>query len=376
VLSYAAYYTLGSRTWCYPGDNVFPYIWDRSTPSSWGPGYNVPSPKYKCDTLTQVAGDGPCGSFVGALYRALGFFNVAAFASANSQNRDWPYGLQNLYYGPEEYELRAFPSNLYFGTSIPSTPFVRPRWDNPRAYSPYQVQHRGLRVYPTTADGGHFYGLPGDRSALSPVRCLDEDSYCAKPEYGCDPQWCLSHEDACIDKLCAEHPETCDPIHQCNRTRIAVGSHWREPRLDIVPSPMNPASRPISDPRALWKRIRPGDIAITAVEGADLINPDGTLMAGGTPMGPGKAVYTHIQVVVGWGKRSLEYSVGQARNGQYLYPRYTDIPLPESDRETLYVPYVMDRSTLPGTGKSGGPRPFSEELWHSATDFWIAESLP
>ena len=99
----------------------------------------------------------------------------------------------------------------------------------------------------------------------------------------------------------------------------------------------------------LWKKIKPGDIAITIITSTD------------------DEVSTHIEIVVGWGPPAPEFEEYKqaVRMGHNFYPTY------DEERST-YVPYVMDRFSLPGTGNTTGPRPFNQGLIHTSVAFWVA----
>lgn len=313
LLNYAGLFSVGSPNWCEAGDNAFSHIYNRVDPNLYQPGYNVPSPKYRCDTGQRtVNGLGPCGSFVGSLYRAMGYYNVDAIANAPSGTPLMSV-VGNLYYGVMEY-VDALPDN---NSSPVNQPFVRVDNSNP-TYTPVPVTFSGIRVYPVSGSGERFYGPIG----YNPVSCNGEEAGCVA-------------------------------------ARDAVSGHWARP-IEKVLSPHHQGS-PGADPEVIWQQIKSGDIAITVIERGEAI-PGGVSV-------PQNDLYTHIQVVVGWGPPAAEYSEAAIRRGFNFFPTY-------DNSRSDYVPYVMDRFTLPGTGSEAGPRPFSYGLYHTATDFWIASYPP
>jgi hypothetical protein len=367
LLNYAAYFAVGSGTWCYSSDNVFDNLMrDRANTNSYGSGYNVASPKYDCDTLNfhQIS-DGPCGTFVGSLFRAMGYFDVDAIAAAYEQadpdNKS--LGLYNLYSGPVPYN-QALPRNRY--GRIDSPLVLRDENDQP-----IPITYTGIRTYPyrpgTEAVPEHFLGPSFYGQPLHPVHdCPSITQICDKMG-GCKTviRDCETTPGECIDKevtldcrknpgectnvICAQNARECERLQVCADARIQLNGHWNEPTHNEL-SPLNKNTNAVADDA--WKQIKPGDIAITIVE---------------TDAG---LVYTHIQVVVGWGPGPQQQAdTTYVRYGMDLYPTYASLT---PAQQQTFVPYVMDRYSSPGTGGVTGPRPFSLELWHTATDFWIS----
>jgi hypothetical protein len=323
LLNYAAYFAVGSKTWCYGGDNVFgSFYHDRGNFNGYGPGYNVPPPSFDCRVLEATgSGYGPCGSFVSALYRALGYYRVDAFADALVGEGDGPvFGLitlertrtvnsllGNLYYGPLAYTW-TLPQNGYGRVN---RPFVRVDPTQMETYTQVPVTFSGLRI-------SRIGQTPGPIVVTqNPLRCNSEDA-------GCQAAIGLA------------------------------GGNWHLPFAKSI-SPLHKG--PAVSPDALWERVKPGDLVITVIE---------------TTNGP---FYSHIAVVVGWGPKVSAAGPGtdsvafNTRYGREFYPTFDSIPF---NREN-YVPYVLDRSASPNTGKLTGPRPFNYQQMHTAIDIWVAE---
>ncbi|MFZ6029427.1 MAG: lectin-like domain-containing protein [Chloroflexota bacterium] len=301
LLNYAGYFTVGPREWCYPGDDAFPtYARDSQNPDAYGPGYNVPSPKVPCDQLNPPylsSAAGPCGSFVGSLYRAMGYFNVQAFADAYEEEGVMSV-IGNLYYGPYGFNT-ALPGNRYAPVN---QPVVRVDFSDPAVYAKQEnVSFTQLRLW-TLRDG---------QRVVSP--------------YTIDPVNC--NEDA--------EPE-------CAPARAFLNGVWysKDFEKEIVRN-----ANGMTEEQA-WQQIKPGDIAITWLASSAGME------------------YTHIAVVVGWGR--FPHTVN-ARFGDDFYPTYAEIP---ADQRADFVPYVMDRFTRQGYAEE--PRPFHHGIWHSAHDIWIA----
>lgn len=318
LLNYSGYFSVGSRDdWCYARDNVFGTIFDRGTLTSYLPGYNVPPPRNHClDPSRGGIAAGPCGSFMGSLFRAMGYFNVPAFAAVYNTEAV-KYAIGNLYYGVDAY-VDALPDQQIQNVS---QPFVDVDYSNRTTYITNSVTYSGIRVFALKGDGSKIYGLQRNGRAVDPIRC--ESSLLG-----------VSAED-------------------CALARELVSGHWdNEISIELR------HSNTITDPQLIWQNIKPGDIAITIIETADPPNPQGVR---------GPDVNTHVQVVVGWGPKTYNQSV---RYGYSLFPTLNQIT---PTLQSQYVPYVIDRGDLPGTGHTTGPRPFSYEQWHTATDFWVAD---
>lgn len=313
LLNYAGHFSVGSPNWCYPGDDAFASWGTRDTTGSYGPGYNVPSTKYRCDTGDPVSvGYGPCGSFVASLYRAMGFYNIDAFAATfDGTSNSYNWALGTLYYGVIGYQLYALPNNRIDSFE---QPIVRVDPASSTNYVPTTIESfSGIRVYPLI-DGQRVYADTGFN-----IACNQEDQACA--------------------------------------ANIALtGGNWYAPTEKVLsPRHRGPETND-TEAQAIWERIRPGDLAITVIE------------RGGPESVPTTDYNTHIQVVVGWGPAAGGYSPTSIRAGSNFYPTYQSIPEPQ---RANYVPYVLDRFSLPGTGSTTGPRPFNFGLLHTATDFWI-----
>jgi hypothetical protein len=322
LLNYAGYYALAKQNWCYPGDNAFAlYDGDPDNPSrshsldwlSHGPGYNVPPPASACDTGETIPGDGPCGSFVGSLFRALGYFNVDAFGEPGDV---YIHSLHGLYYAVQSY-VDVLPNSSHAVNG--QQPFTHVDYNDPTQYVPIPISSfSGIRVYAHTRPLGD-------------------------PQYG-DPvniSWSVCITDSGIYDS-----------GKCNALNLVSG-HWGQAILDedIEYSPLWSA-RPISAPVPLdiWRSIKPGDISFTVIGFSD-----------------GTVEYPHVQVVVGWGPPAWEYARADARRGKNLYSTYDAIP---PDKQAGYVPYVMDRFRQPGEGSV--PRPFNFDMLHTSTEFWVA----
>jgi hypothetical protein len=361
LLNYAAYFSVGSGTWCYASDNVFTTINNRSNADNYGTGYNVPSPQYDCDTLTPHGGsNGPCGSFVGSLFRAMGYYDVDAIATAYDQIRAAIPGaapstvmaaldLHNLYYGVDAY-VRALPRNKLGRIDPPL--ILRGQNDQP-----IPITYTGIRTYPyeagTEAAPKHFFGLALDGKPIHPVKCPSPAQICEE-RGGCTNQQgvalnCWLKPGECIEAICRAGDEgQCQRVQLCAQTQAQLDGHWDDPTHNLL----SPLSRNIADPDVVWRQIKPGDIAITLTEAASA-----------------DLLYTHIQVVVGWGPKPQGLDTSYVRYGIDLYPTYASLT---PDQQQTFVPYVIDRFSQPGTGDVTGPRPFSLGLLHTATDFWVS----
>lgn len=300
LLNYAAYFSQGLTKWCALGDTVYPSMYDRDQASNFTPGYNVPAPRYKCAPMSIGTGieNGPCGTFAGSLFRAMGYFNVPSFAS-HLHSPGVLSALGNLYYGPIGYNRYALPNENYYAP-VPN-PLIRVDTTDAERYRAQIVQFEGIRVYPHL-NGQRVYDNPND--AISPYQIT----------WG----WWngpTAHE---------------------------------VPVAAIVPAPQD--QTPVSDPLIRWRTIKPGDIAITVVERTEDVDLD-----------------LHIAIVVGWGPQQF---TPNAWRGEHLHPTYQ--PWMQQGGNYAYVPYVMDRFSLPGTGAIAGPRPFNYRISHTATDFWIS----
>ena len=302
ILNYAAFFSQTLKQWCANGDNVYSNIWDRTDFTLYTAGYNVPAPRYTCTptgALYTGLSFGPCGTFVGSLYRAMGYFNVPAFAAAIG-NAGTASVIGNLYYGPVGYNRYALNDNAYHSVQ---NPLVRVNTINPRIYQPEVVSFEGIRIYPHQ-NGARIYG-----DGLN--------AYSIGWEWWSNP-----------------------------------GATGQTPIAEIVPSPRDPVFK--SDPQTVYRSIKPGDIVITVVENH---GPDAV---------PASDIDLHISIVVGWGPQ--QFNTG-AWMGYNLFPTYTSIP--QAERDT-FVPYVMDRFSVPGTGSTAGPRPFNYRISHTATDIWVS----
>ncbi|MCA0353788.1 MAG: hypothetical protein LCH85_17480 [Chloroflexi bacterium] len=302
LLNYAAYFSRTLTNWCAFGDTVYPDMDDRAHTTKFTPGYNVPAPRYKCAPTSIIhtgRNDGPCGTFVGSLFRAMGYFNVQSFA-ANIHSPGVLSALGNLYYGAIGYNRHALANENYYAP-VPN-PLVRVDTMESERYYTQIVQFEGIRVYPHL-NNERMYDTPNDET---------------------------------------------DPY------QISWGWWWNDtvnpgiPIAEIVPAPQD--KTPVSDPLMQWRMIKPGDIAITVVERTEDVDLD-----------------LHIAIVVGWGPQQF---TPNAWRGENLHPTYQ--PWMNNGGNYAYVPYVMDRFSLPGTGEIAGPRPFNYRISHTATDFWIS----
>ncbi len=309
LLNYAGYFSVGSPNWCYANDNVFTMTYDRSDGTKYGPGYNVPAPKYRCDTGAFVTNRyGPCATFVGSVYRAMGYFDVSAIANA---------------YNSDAQSTINVVSDLYHAV----IPYVERLKTN--AYNP--VSRLIVRTDPSYTST--YVTRPVSFAAIRAHSLYD----CEDEEYDSDDRFCLQGNQIIGD-------DKNDQRTWGNDTKP----------LTVTLAPRGP-QLPLYDPVGIWESIKAGDIAITVIEQND----------------HGGEIPTHIQIVVGWGPR---YKNGQeTRQGAHLYPTYDDIPITDTYK---YVPYVMDRYSLPGTGGTTGPRPFNYGLSSTATDFWVVDYSP
>ncbi|CAG0933725.1 hypothetical protein TFLX_03200 [Thermoflexales bacterium] len=326
LLNYAGYFALARQNWCYAGDNAFalhdrdasqPNRTHSSDPLMYGPGYNVPPPAFACDTGGRSGGTaGPCGSFVGSLFRALGYFNVDAFSQDASV-----YTLRGLYYG-----VVAYSTNLPISSHAVNNqqPFTHVDYSNQTQYVPVPISSfSGIRVH--ARDGAGQRPL-GDSRFGSPL----------------DISW----------SVCNPPP---DPAHDPDKCQalLRVSGHWNNAirAEDIETSPLDRAPSP--DPSApvnIWHSLKPGDLSFNVIT-----------------FDNGTVEYPHVQVVVGWGPPGWEYSPTDARRGINLYSTYDALP---ADKQARYVPYVADRYLAPGDGSV--PRPFNYGLLHTSVEFWVA----
>ncbi len=358
LLNYAAYFSVGGESWCHARDNVFNSIQNRYTPIDYTLGYNVPPPGYFCEIQDEDAGhpqyietsSGPCGSFVGSLYRAMGYFDVDAIDqhySIPSHVDMVTAAVGGLYYAVDTYE-GSLAQNAYMEFS---PLFVRRDLGSATTYVPRPVQFTALRVYPVhdcaqNVNGvcqgthTHVFGMSG----INPVKC--------KPEVDAD----------------------------CEKSRTYVGGHWLDPIVKEI-SPANQGT-PSYDPESLWQAIKPGDIAISIINRnsptplPDPIHGNALIQTKEEDPNPTAQLNIHIQVVVGWGPSVLskDYLPNSLRYGRNFYSTYTAVP---ENKRPEYVPYIMERSSLPGTSEGvKGPRPFNYRIWHTSTDFWVADYNP
>ena len=321
LLNYAAYFSLIhnnqppytelpmeplSKRWCYYGDEAYKdgNGHNRADASAYRSLYNVPSLTYRCDTGLKADGIdyAPCVTLVGSVYRAMGYFNVAA-TDATMANQP----LAALYYEVVAWN-EALSRNRY-RTSLP--PFVRP--------DVAVIRYTAVRAY----------SLKGNDPKKEP--CPNNARYICS-YYGVDPLDCPTH-----------------PL--CPRAKEIVDGNWYK-SVDIETSPLSDVTNPLE----VWRKIKPGDIAITVIQK-------------GEANGGIDEQYPHIEVIVGWGPKSGGYSRSDADLQNNLFPTWDSIP---EELRAEYVPYILDRFSLDGTGNHRGPRPYNLHQYHTAVDFWVA----
>jgi hypothetical protein len=321
LLNYAAYFSLIhnnqppyeelpmvrlSKRWCYYGDEAYKdgNGHNRADASAYRGLYNVPSLTYRCDTGKYIAEYAPCVTLVGSVYRAMGYFNVAA-ANVTS--------LAALYYEVAAWN-EALARNRY-GTSLP--PFVRADVDVTR--------YTAVRAY----------SLRRSNDEKEKPACPANELYiCVKD----------------INPLtCPQNPNI--PREDCQNAIKHANHNW-ERNFNIDISPLNKINLSNVSPQSIWQSIQPGAIAITVVEYVS-----------------GAGIYPHIEIIVGWGPKLGGYSRSDADLQNNLFPTWDSIP---EELRAGYVPYILDRFSLDGTGNQRGPRPYNLHQYHTAVDFWVA----
>jgi hypothetical protein len=324
ILNYAAYYGLVhlpyphdaegmnlSKRWCYYGDEAF----------TDGNGHNRDKPEgyrnlYNVPSLTYRC---DTGEFVGEYSPCVTMIATVYRAMAYFNNTAFPNGsipvrerLAYLFFDVATWrnELSRLPQN------VATPPVIHQSFTAIRVYAQADVDD------PKCENDQHICGIPGT------------------------------------------NPVTCDPKKdsKCLPAQAIVNGNWGKPILKET-SPQDRTNLPADKVESIWQQIKPGDIVITVVETNSTQVPtlrNDTLTS----------FVPHIELVVGWGPRSSgEFARLDTQNN--LFPTYTSIP--EALRAD-YVPYIIDRFSLDGTGNERGPRPYSEYQYHTAVDFWVANA--